>query len=109
MLKRNNQIIFRLNDDELIKFNLMLKRSGVSRQAYLLHFVNGYILPDKPPPDYYAMMKELYHIGNNLNQIAFIANSTGIIDSEKYDENIQLLKNAIDKITKDVVSPRRIC
>ena len=25
---------------------------------------------DAPPPDYYAMMQQLYRIGNNLNQIA---------------------------------------
>lgn len=108
MLKRNNQIIFRLSNDELKKFDAMLKRSGVSRQSYLLHFIKGYTLPDAPPPDYYSMMRELYHIGNNLNQIAYIANATGLIDEEKYRENVQLLKDTIENITKAVISPRKI-
>lgn len=109
MLKRNNQVIFRLNDAELKKFNQMIRKSGVSRQAYLVQYINGFVPPDTPPPDYYSMMRELYYIGNNLNQIAHIANATGLIDSDKYSCNIKLLTETIEKITKAVISPKRIC
>jgi hypothetical protein len=107
-LNRNCKITFRLNEAELAKYKGMVKKSGVSQEAYFRHYINGYVPPDTPPPDYYSMMKELYHIGNNLNQIAFIANATGIIDSDKYQDNIRLLKDTIENITKTVISPKRI-
>jgi hypothetical protein len=91
-----------------MKFKGMVKRSGVSQEAYFRHYVNGFVPPDAPPPDYYSMMKELYHIGNNLNQIAFVANATGIIDSEKYSRNVVMLTDAIEDITMTIIAPRRI-
>ena len=47
-----------------------VRKAGLSREAYLRHLVNGLMPQDSPPPDYYAMMRELHGIGNNLNQIA---------------------------------------
>ena len=51
-------------------FQKKVKRSNLSREAYLRHLVNGLTPQDAPPPDYYAMMRELHGIGNNLNQTA---------------------------------------
>ncbi len=70
MRKRNVHIQFWLDKKEAETFAKKVKRSGLSREAYLRHLVNGVVPNDAPPPDYYAMMRELHGIGNNLNQIA---------------------------------------
>ena len=70
MRKRNVHIQFWLDKKEAKAFQKKVKRSGLSREAYLRHLVNGLEPQDAPPPDYYAMMRELHGIGNNLNQIA---------------------------------------
>ncbi|MCQ4638671.1 plasmid mobilization relaxosome protein MobC, partial [Anaerovorax odorimutans] len=59
MRKRNIALLFRLNRKEAELLNKKVKKSGLSREAYLRHLVNGLLPNDAPPPDYYAMMQEL--------------------------------------------------
>ena len=82
MRKRNVHIQFWLDKKEAEAFQKKVKRSGLSREAYLRHLVNGLEPQDAPPPDYYAMMRELHGIGNNLNQIARYFNQGGIHSQE---------------------------
>ena len=80
--------------------------SGLSREAYLRHLVNGLEPQDAPPPDYYAMMRELHGIGNNLNQIAVKAHTLNVLDVQRYDEACRKIDTAIKKITEAVILPR---
>ena len=81
MRKRNVHIQFWLDKKEAEAFQKKVKKSGLSREAYLRHLVNGLEPQDAPPPDYYAMMRELHGIGNNLNQIARIINQQSKTDA----------------------------
>lgn len=107
MRKRNMQIIIRLNEAEHQNFLKLVKKSGVSQEAYLRHLINGVIPNDAPPPDYYSMMHELHGIGNNLNQIAQKAHILNVLDVKRYDENMRLFQQAIKDITNAVILPRR--
>ena len=70
MNNRTIEIKVRLNQKEADILNEKVKKSRLSREAYLRQLIGGLTPQDAPPPDYYTMMKELYKIGNNLNQIA---------------------------------------
>ena len=72
----------------------------------LRHLVNGLVPQDAPPPDYYAMMRELHGIGNNLNQIAAKAHTLNALDVQRYDENCRKLDEAVKTITAAVILPR---
>ena len=108
MRKRKNMVVIRLNDDELNRFNTKAQKSGLTKQAYFIQLIKGYVPKEAPPLDYYKMMNELHRIGNNLNQIAYMANATGKIDAEEYEKNVDLLKKKIKEISKAVLSPERI-
>ena len=69
MNNRTIEIKVRLNQKEADILNEKVKKSRLSREAYLRQLIGG-LMPQDAPPDYYTMMKELYKIGNNLNQIA---------------------------------------
>ena len=77
MRKRNVHVQFWLDKKEAEAFNKKVKRSGLSREAYLRHLVNGLVPQDAPPPAYYDFMRELHRIGGNLNQIARYLNEFG--------------------------------
>ena len=85
----------------------LVKKSGLSREAYLRHLINGVVPQDAPPPDYFSMMKELHAIGNNLNQIAQKAHVLNVMDVQRYDESMRLFKEAVRTITNAVLLPRR--
>lgn len=108
MRKRNVHIQFWLNRKEAEELDKKVKRSGLSRENYLRHLVNGVVPRDEPPPDYYAMMNQLYRIGTNLNQIAFKANALNVIEAEKYDEAYREYQKTVQLITEAVLLPKPI-
>ena len=105
MRKRNNKVQFWLSLREVNLLDERAKKCGLSRAAYVRHLVNGFMPRDVPPPDYFSMMRELYGIGRNLNQIAQKAHVLGVIDEQRYDEESKKLEEVIRKITAAVVSP----
>lgn len=107
MRNRNIRIQLWLNKKEADRLDKSVKKSGLSREAYLRHLINGLVPPEAPPPDYYSMMRELYRIGNNLNQIAVKAHTLGVIDQARYDESCKMLENAVRRITDAVILPKK--
>ncbi len=106
MRKRNVRIQFWLNKKETEALDKRVKRSGLSREAYLRHLINGLVPRDAPPPDYFSMMRELHGIGNNLNQIAQKAHTLNVVDVQRYDTAVRQFEAAVRKITEAVVSPQ---
>ncbi|MEG0751090.1 MAG: plasmid mobilization relaxosome protein MobC [Oscillospiraceae bacterium] len=108
MRKRNIQIITRLSKEEHQHLSKLVKKSGVSQEVYVRHLINGVVPQDTPPPDYYAMMRELHGIGNNLNQIAQKAHILGVLDVQRYDEAVRRFEKSVKAITGAVILPRPI-
>ena len=107
MRKRNVPILFRLDRKEAEALDKKVKKSGLNREAYLRHLINGVVPRDAPPPDYYSMMRELHKIGNNLNQIAIKAHTLNVIDVKRYDEALRQYERTIKEITEAVVLPEK--
>ena len=105
MRKRNVAILFRLNRKEAEALDKKVKKSGLSREAYLRHLISGVVRRDAPPPDYYSMMRELHRIGNNLNQIAQKAHILNVLDVQRYDRDMRMFEDTVKKITEAVVLP----
>ena len=108
MQNRTIEIKLRLNRKEADALNRRVKKSGLNREAYLRQIIDGLVPTDAPPPDYYAMMRELHAIGNNMNQIAQKANALGLIDAARYGEAADALDDAIANITDAVMLPRKM-
>lgn len=77
MRKRDNQVIFRLNDSENDIFIARTQKSGLSQQEFLRRAALDVPIKEQPPADYPKLIREISAIGNNVNQIAFQANATG--------------------------------
>lgn len=105
MRKRNIRIQFWLDKKEAEALDKKVRRSGLSREAYLRHLVNGLVPREAPPPDYFSMMRELHGIGNNLNQIAQKAHVLQVMDVQRYDEAVRQFERAVKKITEAVILP----
>ena len=106
MRKRNITITLRLNRKEAEALDKKVRRSGLSREAYLRHLIDGVVPRDAPPPDYFFMMRELHGIANNLNQIAQKAHTLNVMDVQRYDTCARQVEAAIKKITEAVVLPK---
>lgn len=105
MINRNIEIKVRLNKKEAEALTKRVKRSGLSREAYIRQLINGFVPRDAPPPDYYEMMRQLYKVGTSLNQIAQKAHVLNLIDAQRYDAGVREFEDAVMTITKAVVLP----
>jgi hypothetical protein len=108
MSKRPNKVTFRVSDSELAKLKNRVYKSRLSQEAYLRQLIAGIIPQDAPSADYFAMMRELKAVGNNLNQIAHVAHMTGAIDHEYYVEAVRQLDEIIGEVESAVLLPRRV-
>ena len=106
MSKRNIEIKVRLNRKEAEALNKRVKKSRLSREAYLRHLISGVVPQDAPPPAYFDFMRELHGVGNNLNQIAQKAHVLGVVDERHYDEEMRKFDQLVRDITKAVILPR---
>lgn len=107
MRKRSIRIQVWLNKEENTRLHTNAKKAGLSQETYLRTLINGYVPKELPPPDYYAMMRELHAIGSNLNQIAAKANVTGHIDRTVFQYEANRLRKVVLDIQATVTSPER--
>ena len=95
---------FRLTEKEHKRLKRRAKSCGLSMSGYVRQIINWYKPRESPPADYFAMTRELKEIGSNLNQLAFVANATGLIDEAAYYENVTHLRDSLRRIEQAVVS-----
>ena len=107
MRKRPNRIWCHLSDDELLDFNQKVKKSGLTRQAYIRSLINGYTPKELPSFDYLTMAKQLHSLGNNIHQIAARANATGFFMVNEYEQYMNDVYDAIARIEKAILDPEK--
>lgn len=103
--KRTNEIKIRLNDDELKHINSLAKESGLSREQYTRMLYKKVIPRPCPSDELIETINQLRRIGNNINQIAFVANSTGNIDKDYFKDCFHEVRNEILNIKKIINVP----
>ena len=107
MRKRNFRVQVRLSEREYKKFLGKVKRTGLSREAYLRHLIGGVVPQEIPPPDYFSFMERLYQVGNLLERISRQAQALGV-NTVQYKEAVGQLHQLVEDITTAVILPRRM-
>lgn len=92
-----------MSEKEYKRITRRAKSCGLTKSAYVRQLIVGYKPRESPPADYFAMTRELKEIGNNLNQLAFVANATGLIDEAAYYENVIHLRDSLRRIEQTVI------
>lgn len=92
--KRNHRMTCRLNDEEYEKVLIKISKSGLSKQEYILSCILNKRISEKLDLDFYKLINEINHVGNNLNQISRILNSKNSILENEVLEN-QRMVNAV--------------
>lgn len=101
MRKRTKGVLIRLTDDEVYDLTNRAQKCGISREQYIRLMILEHEIP-RPllPIEFHETIKQLRAIGNNLNQIAMVANKTGLIDATTYRYEKMKLDNEILNIRK---------
>ncbi|MCI8364389.1 MAG: plasmid mobilization relaxosome protein MobC [Eubacterium sp.] len=108
MRKRNNRVSVRFTDEELDHFKRLVERTGLSAEEYLRQIIRGVVPRNSPPADYYKMMRQLYRVGNSLNQIAQKAHVLNVMDRQRYDRAVAEFEQAVRNITEAIILPEKM-
>jgi hypothetical protein len=96
-----------LNDTEHTQIMEAASNSGITVSTYIRLLITSYTPKPKPPPDYFAMTRELRAIGNNIHQIAAKANALHMIDAAGLKQYSDMLDRQISAIQDAVELPAR--
>lgn len=108
MRKRDVHVQLWLNQKEAEALSHNAERCNLTQSAYLRHLIMGFAPREAPPLDYHAMMRQIFHAGRSLNQIAIKAHVLNVIDAPRYDESIRMLEKTILKIEDAVIVPQKM-
>lgn len=94
MRKRNRHISVWMNDTEYRHLKTQAETAGMGIDPFIRTLVSGVNLRPHPPKEYAELLRQLSGIGNNLNQIAHIANSKQDISPDSLEDAIRLTRQA---------------
>ena len=100
MNKRKIKKQFWFNSEEERRIKKLAKETKLTEADVIRNLIMETELKEKPDDEFYKVMKVLYGIGNNLNQLTRRANINGFIDELEYKKEKMKLDQFIDDIYK---------
>lgn len=94
MRENIKRLTLRLNAQEYAHLQRLAQVSGMKMEPLIRQLILGVELRPRPPDEYAALLRELSAIGNNVNQIAYWANSCRSISEQDIQEAAALVKQA---------------
>ena len=92
MRKRNHVIPVRLNAKELRFLEEQVEKSGLSREEYIRSLVIGGEVRARPCEHHTELLRKISGLCNNANQLAHVANGTGMAGEASVQEMLQISK-----------------
>jgi hypothetical protein len=87
---RKHHISGWLNDKEYAHLQKMIAASGMKTDPLLRHLIMGKEIKPKSNEGWPELLRQVSAVGNNVNQLARVANTTGTVDQETIERVIQM-------------------
>ena len=101
MLKRAKEVTFRMTEQEHAHLKHQVSISTLNMETFIRVVLAGEHVTQRSPEQWVEILRELQRIGNNINQIAKIANITERVMPEEI-EKIQQMQSDIWRKVKYV-------
>lgn len=99
---------FELTEYENKVLQSLTSKSASGKEVDVVRdLILGCSLMEAPGEEFYDAINEIRKIGVNMNQIAHMANATGMIDAEAYKRNARELEEKMLEVKKIVLEPRK--
>lgn len=96
-----------LNDEEDYILKTRSEAVGMTASDYIRKLLVGYKPKEKPPEEFYVAIKNIRAIGNNINQIARMANARGVVDMLRFNKEVDKLDQLIIDIKNKYLRPEK--
>ena len=102
MRRRSRHVSIWMNEEEYVHLKIQAQIAGMGIDPFVRNLVAGVNLRPRPPDTYAKLLRELSAIGNNINQIAYWANSQKSILEPEIVDAVILAKEAY-KLVKESI------
>lgn len=99
MRYKQKRISSRVSNEVWEKLQKLKKDSGLTMTAIISKLIIGYDIQPLKTDELLRIYKELNHIGNNINQIAHIANCENHLSADKINEAVDLMDKVWEYVT----------
>lgn len=96
-----------LNDEEDYILKTRSGAVGMNASDYIRKLLVGYKPKEKPSEEFYVAIKNIRAIGNNINQIARMANARGVVDMLRFNKEVDKLNQLIIDIKNKYLRPEK--
>ena len=103
--RKTNRVSYTYEEYKEIKFRA--EKVGLNLSDYIRSRAIGYEPREKPPRDFYDAIKQIRAVGNNINQIARIANDTGKLDELTCKKQFDVLNDLIIELKKEYLLQKK--
>lgn len=100
-MDRNTAVLVRLSEKEKEHLKSQAAACALKMEPYIRKLIMGKEVRPRPPDEYVKLLREINAIGNNINQIAHIANAEQHISESKINEVLHL-QNEIMRMVRSV-------
>ena len=91
--------------DRLCKY---AAKAGIPKTTYIRHMINGCQPKEKPPVDFWTFMKELYALGNSLDQFTMAIRRFGGVNAAKLEETSKQYGQFLLAVTERMQLPIKL-
>lgn len=96
---RNHEMKYRLNDKEHARFTRMVKKTGLTQQAFIKKAIDGAKLVEQPSVDFFEVLKELREIKMHMAFLWTSAQESGDYQaSQQYYDDMRRLEELVGKL-----------
>ena len=99
------RFLVNVTEEELKHIDECVELSNLSRSQYTRMLYKKVIPRPCPSEELLETIRQLRRIGNNINQITFVANTTGNVDTNYFKECFIELQNEILSIKRIISQP----
>ena len=100
MKTRTTEMHLRLTPEEKETLTEKAKLARLSREEFSRRILNGAIVKEAPSVDVRQLLRQMRHIGGNLNQLLARANTVGFIDTIQLKKELAELRKAQEVIVE---------
>lgn len=106
-MRKNKFLQVRLTSEDFDYLEELSTKTCLSKSSLVRLLILGYKPKEKPDKEFYLLLKEMYAIGNNLNQLVAKAHSLGFIDKPKLNELLENHNRLIIEIEDKYINNER--
>jgi len=108
MRKRNIRIWARVTEAENEIISKQIKKTGLSREAYIRCLLLGTVPKEKPDEQFYAAMQELSAINNSIKTLVRMAACTNTIDASLLEREAENWRSFRMEVKRRFLEPDKL-